>query len=424
MKYCRWLWMLLLTLSVAGVTTSMFAQDEEGGPEETAVEDAPAEDASPDETPAEDAPEEPADDAREDDETPDDEPTAQPSADRPKAKAWQAKLDEWKALLSDLQDLRVKFATGEKDQLKQIRDDYNAKLQQGRALLDELHAAGREAFAEAPNEDRELVRFLRKIAADAVRDENYEKAFEEAKFLLDHQCEDKLVYNIAGVAAYGTNRMAQAKEYLDVAAAEQKLSPEGREAHTLIEEFDLVNLWEEEAKIRAAEAKADDLPRVKLTTSKGDIVVELFENEAPDTVGNFISLVEKGFYDGRLFHRVIPNFMAQTGCPNGDGTGGPGYKIYCECTEPDHRNHFAGSLSMAHAGRNTGGSQFYLTFRPTPHLNGKHTVFGRVVEGWDVLADIQRYNPADKKPKPPLDKIEVAEVLRKRDHEYKPNKVQ
>lgn len=180
--------------------------------------------------------------------------------------------------------------------------------------------------------------------------------------------------------------------------------------------------WAEEVKLREAEAKADDLPRVSLKTTKGDIVVELFENEAPDTVGNFIALVEDGFYDGRLFHRVLPNFMAQTGCPKGDGTGDPGYSIYCECYKEPHRNHFAGSLSMAHAGRDTGGSQFYLTFQPTPHLNGKHTVFGRVIEGEEVLGKLQRISP-DAPSQPVPDKILEAKVLRKREHEYKPNKV-
>ncbi|MBC7856939.1 MAG: peptidylprolyl isomerase, partial [Pirellulaceae bacterium] len=110
------------------------------------------------------------------------------------------------------------------------------------------------------------------------------------------------------------------------------------------------------------------MPRVKMTTTKGVMVIELFENEAPDTVGNFLSLVEKKFYDDKSFHRVLNHFMAQGGDPKGDGTGGPGYQIYCECHKPDYRRHFRGCLSMAHAGRDTGGSQFFLTFRPTPEL--------------------------------------------------------
>jgi cyclophilin family peptidyl-prolyl cis-trans isomerase len=181
--------------------------------------------------------------------------------------------------------------------------------------------------------------------------------------------------------------------------------------------------WARERRLRQAEAKADDLPRVLLKTSQGDIELELFENEAPNTVANFISLVEKGFYNGLSFHRVLPGFMAQGGDPKGDGTGGPGYRIRCECYEDNHRMHFRGSLSMAHTPqRDTGGSQFFLTFLPTQGLDGKHTVFGRVIKGMDVLAKLHRRDPdAEGQPKP--DKIVEAKVLRKRDHKYVPEKM-
>jgi cyclophilin family peptidyl-prolyl cis-trans isomerase len=122
------------------------------------------------------------------------------------------------------------------------------------------------------------------------------------------------------------------------------------------------------------------------------------------------------------FHRVLPGFMAQGGCPTGTGGGGPGYRIYCECEKPEHRNHFRGVLSMAHAGRNTGGSQFFLTFRRTSHLDGGHTVFGRVVEGLELLEDLQRIDPQRPQGVQP-DKIVEAKVVRKRDHKYEPNRV-
>ncbi|NLX94993.1 MAG: peptidylprolyl isomerase [Rhodopirellula sp.] len=163
------------------------------------------------------------------------------------------------------------------------------------------------------------------------------------------------------------------------------------------------------------------MPRVLLKTSKGDIVVELFENEAPNAVANFISLVEKGFYNGLTFHRVLPAFMAQGGCPIGNGSGGPGYQIPCECYQPNHRLHFRGTLSMAHAGRDTGGSQFFLTFVPTTHLDGKHTAFGRVIEGMGVLGEIQRHDPEDPN-SPDPDKILEAKVVRKREHQYEVKK--
>jgi cyclophilin family peptidyl-prolyl cis-trans isomerase len=181
--------------------------------------------------------------------------------------------------------------------------------------------------------------------------------------------------------------------------------------------------WQKEQAIRAAEAKADDLPRVLVKTAKGDIEFELYENEAPNTVANFISLLEKGYYKDTPFHRVLPQFMAQGGDPTGTGGGGPGYTIPDECREPNARVHFRGCLSMAKtAAPNSGGSQFFLTFRPTHHLDGQHTVFGRVVKGMEVLAKLQRRDP-EKPEGPGPDKILEAKVLRKRNHPYEPKKM-
>ena len=116
-------------------------------------------------------------------------------------------------------------------------------------------------------------------------------------------------------------------------------------------------------------------------TDAGTINIELFSNDAPNTVNNFTKLISEGFYDGLAFHRVIPGFMAQGGCPNTragssgmPGTGGPGYKINCEINS---NKHLKGSLSMAHAGKNTGGSQFFIVYEAQPHLDGVHTVFGK-----------------------------------------------
>lgn len=124
----------------------------------------------------------------------------------------------------------------------------------------------------------------------------------------------------------------------------------------------------------------------------GQVKIELFPNEAPGTVENFESLINKGFYNGLSFHRVIPGFVAQGGCPIGDGTGGPGYTIKCE-TQGNPHKHERGSLSMAHAGKDTGGSQFFIVYEPQPHLNGVHTVFGKVVDGMNYVDNVK---PGDK----------------------------
>ena len=128
------------------------------------------------------------------------------------------------------------------------------------------------------------------------------------------------------------------------------------------------------------------MTRAIMETSKGTINLDLFEKDAPNTVENFVKLSKDGFYDGLNFHRVIPNFMIQGGCPHGTGTGGPGYKIKCEINPNKHE---AGSLSMAHAGKDTGGSQFFICHAPQPHLDGVHTVFGKT-EDMDVVNKIEK----------------------------------
>lgn len=132
------------------------------------------------------------------------------------------------------------------------------------------------------------------------------------------------------------------------------------------------------------------MKKVKISTSKGNMIAELYE-ETPITTNNFLDLVNKKFYDGLNFHRVIPGFMVQGGCPNKRGDGGPGYSIQCEVSAPK-QFHDRGVLSMAHAGRNTGGSQFFIchTRNTTQHLDGNHTCFGRVVEGIDILDTISQ----------------------------------
>lgn len=132
----------------------------------------------------------------------------------------------------------------------------------------------------------------------------------------------------------------------------------------------------------------DDI-KITMSTSKGDIKITLFPDEAPVTVTSFLHLITRGFYDGLSFHRVIANFMIQGGCPTGTGTGGPGYQFECEC-KPNRRHDKAGILSMANAGPNTNGSQFFITHGPTPHLDGKHTVFGEVTEGQEVVDAIRQ----------------------------------
>ena len=129
----------------------------------------------------------------------------------------------------------------------------------------------------------------------------------------------------------------------------------------------------------------------KINTDKGTMVIEFYEKETPKTVQNFIGLAKQGYYNGLNFHRVIPNFVIQGGCPQGNGMGGPGYKIDCELSG-GKQYHDKGVLSMAHAGKNTGGSQFFVCHsrQGTQHLDGNHTCFGKVTEGLDIIEQIQQ----------------------------------
>ncbi len=128
-----------------------------------------------------------------------------------------------------------------------------------------------------------------------------------------------------------------------------------------------------------------------MITDKGTMLIEFYEQDAPIAVNNFITLAKKGFYDGLIFHRVIPNFMVQGGDPTGTGAGGPGYKIQCELTG-NNQYHDKGVLSMAHAGRNTGGSQFFICHNRsnTQHLDRNHTCFGKVIEGLEIVDEIRQ----------------------------------
>ena len=156
-----------------------------------------------------------------------------------------------------------------------------------------------------------------------------------------------------------------------------------------------------------SEDELSKLQWAKVTTAKGVIYIKLFNNETPNTVANFAHLANTGFYNDLSFHRVIPGFMAQGGCPQGTGTGGPDWAIDCE-TDTSKQPHRRGTLSMAHAGPNTGGSQFFITFVATPHLDGVHTVFGGIevqdTESFKVLDSIEQN-----------DTIETVEILSSRD---------
>lgn len=335
-------------------------------------------------------------------------PPAAPQPGAAEAEAqFQAKFGQWKQLLAELRQLAQRFRVAPPAERAGIKEKYEGLTAQGDKLLPELRAAAEAAFVAGAANKAELVDFLLELAQDDTNRGNPAEGLRVAKLLLDHGSDDRRAIVLAGAAAFYSDNYADAQKYFAEADKAGQLNDDGRRILR-------------EAKFREAEAQANDLPRVLLKTAKGEIELELFENEAPNTVANFISLVERGYYNGLTFHRVLPGFMAQGGCPEGTGGGGPGYRIRDEVKHPDARVHLRGALSMAKTALpDTGGSQFFITFQPTPHLDGLHTVFGRVIKGMDVVDKIVPRNPDDPNAGP-AEKILTATVVRKRDHEYKP----
>jgi cyclophilin family peptidyl-prolyl cis-trans isomerase len=336
---------------------------------------------------------------------------------------------KYKDVVKQMYDLRDRFPSAAAEERPAMEQKFNDLLKQGNELRPKVLALAEKAHVENPK-DETLRAMMLSAVETMVNGDDYEEALRLAKLMIDIKSPDPKIYDLAGQAAFYTSNYDDAEKYLKMAAEKKSLSDKGQEISETIGKYR--EKWARELKFRETDAKSD-LPRVKLTIGdskgnvKGDIVIELFENEAPNTVANFLSLVEKKFYDNTVFHRVIEHFMAQGGDPLGTGSGGPGYSIVDECNQSNHRDHFRGSLSMAHgAAPDSNGSQFFITFVPTGHLDGKHTVFGRVIEGLEVLAKIQRTQAQGSRGDIPIpgavpDKIVKAVLLPSgREHPHQP----
>jgi len=363
--------------------------------------------------------------------------TGQPTAVEAK-QAFDQLQKQWVDLTMQLRQKHRQQKTSPASEQGPLGEEIQKLRGQSEAMVGQIVAAGLDVYRADPNSYPLVNKTLVAIAGFYVTGDDrgdggdqYEKALPIINSMLAAGAgkESPILWLWGGVCAYQTNDYDLARKYFNAAHDAGLLSgpppsngpndPRSRIWDLAEKSIETLTAnqadWEKEKEIRAAEAEADDLPRVKFQTSGGEVVIELFENEAPQAVANFITLVKRGYYDGIVFHRVLPSFMAQGGDPTGTGKGGPGYSIRCECHQSGYRKHFRGSMSMAHAGRDTGGSQFFLTFVSTSYLNGRHTVFGRVIEGMDVASSIKRRNPDG--PVAP-DKIIKATVLRDRGHAY------
>lgn len=365
--------------------------------------------------------------------------TRQPAADSAKAE-FEKRHEAWKQTIKEIDLLRVEYQSADAAGRKELQKQLQEKFESANSMVSGVIEAALAAYEASGGEDDELTKFLVAVAAHRLSSDLYEEALPIIEQLTAEGVEHEAVPMWGAIAAFAVADYEGARDFFAEADETGILSqpPQSRDQREMnlwqlaMSIREIVNehqkAWAKEKAIRAAEAEADDLPRVLLKTTKGEITLELFENEAPNTVKNFVTLVEQGVYDGAAFHRVLSNFMAQGGDPTTAGKRPLSYTIPCECYQPDARKHFRGSLSMAHAGRDTGSAQFFLTFRPTPHLDGKtfypestndaHTVFGRVIEGLPVLAALNRLDPSAppqlQAAQPEPDRILEATVLRKR----------
>ena len=339
----------------------------------------------------------------------------------PKNKAYFEALTPYRNNLGRLHTLFTEYQTAKPERKDEIQEVFEKLLEETELLRKKLIDAAIAAFTEAPYYNSSVAEFcIQMVQYENARD-NYEVSFKLADAIIAHpdglsaQAGD--FYAMAADAAFGCMEFDKAEQWYAKAVslnARLDMGAMGRQR----EISEQKKLWAEELAIREKESQDDNNPRVLIKTNKGDITIELFEDNAPNTVANFISLVKMGFYKDIPFHRVLPGFMAQ-------GGGECGYCIDCERLKKDlvQRKHFRGSISMARTSMpDTGGSQFFQMFQPKGYLNGEYTVFGRIIDGIEVLADIQRIDPDDEVITVEPDMILEAKVLRDRGHVYEPVK--
>ena len=311
---------------------------------------------------------------------------------------------------------------------KAFKDEIERLTAVNTELKKEIFAKAKAAFASSDRPTMESTKVLQKRLAamlsptDSEDRFNPEESLELISMLREKFPDSPPLLKYEFDANYAIERFENAEKAL--LRLEKAMGADFSKAKQDLK--DTMDKYQQELMIRRLEANTDDLPRVLLVTTEGDIVIELFENHAPNTVANFIHLVrDQKFYDGKLFHLVKPGEYAMTGSPNGDGMGDAGYRIPCECYEGTIRSHFRGTLSMMAPTKDRGGSQFFIMTQPNPHTwDGKYTAFGRVIEGMDVALKLQYVDKTTSlASSAAVSKITRAEVLRSRSHAYMPKKI-
>lgn len=303
------------------------------------------------------------------------------------------------------------------------KEEIGEKLEKISKFVSKIHPQlfdlAEKAWLEEPTrEDGEFLNFVIQVLETRLTVGEYERADAIMQGLLSLKIPEILpdLYDAAGEIAFMLNNFEQAARYFDLADQNKVLSERCAGFKKDLSYYR--SGWAKETLLRQQDAAKKDLPRVTLDTTKGKIVLELYEDQAPNTVANFVYLVEKGFYDGMFFEQVIPGEGAVAGRSLENADGGPGWTIRDEFENA--RNHYRGTISMLRGEPNSAGSMFFISFSPIKDLDGKQVVFGRVIEGMEVLTKLQIVDPANPDPMAEPDQIEKASAVTKRDHKYRP----
>lgn len=347
-------------------------------------------------------------------------------------KEFEAKRKTWEVTLKEMKKIQILRNNGVDVSAKSMDRFYELRDRARGELNDVFNAA--EAFFMTRRDEFNSVSLLATVLDYRRSSSYYEDSFDVAKLLIEVGVDMPFLEQMAARAAFIEGKFDEVlpiyQRYVDSNGVD-KLENIDKLIVNVLEIYP--QWWEEELKARAADEAAGDLPRVMLETTSGPVILELFEDQAPNTVANFIQLIESGFYDDSEFYQVIDDLLALGGDPTGDGSGTSGRFLPDEHDRPDRRRIFRGSILMAKRPispdsgdmvPDSSSSQFVIALMPIVPKELQQTVFGRVVEGMDVVCSFRRVDPTKKKEQQvilPPDRIISAKVLRKRDHEYSVN---
>lgn len=342
---------------------------------------------------------------------------------------------KWRETVTEINVLTIQYQNADASEASALRRKHREQEVKARLQFRDLFEIALKIVQQSPESSDEATQFLLMATFYRFNNDKYELTGEAAEALIPVTKGGRGLPEIAGVSYWATNQYEKAMPFLEEAFGMGLLDEKNRAALPTVDL--LKNAWEGERAKLAAEAAADDLPRVRLKTTRGDIVLELFENEAPNTVANFIRLVESGGYRNVPFYQVLSAQVALAG----DTRVTPanlGFALPDENQSPEARRAFRGRIAMAKLPMpegsefvtfpNSASSHFFITFRPIFNTSAEHTIFGRIVEGIEHFSALKRIDPNKEKkegePEEMPDYILEAEVVRKRDHAYEPNRIE